>query len=124
MTIEAIVVGDFQDGDGDISRNLRGFYVQEEDADVDGNVATSEGIFIFENGNFITDVNVGDKVQITGTVDEFFGETQIDTITNITVISSGNTLPTAANITLPTAGTTESQGERPSPIWKLLKGCW
>ena len=122
VTIEAIVVGDFQDGDGDISRNLRSFYVQEEDADIDGNVATSEGIFIFENGNFITDVNVGDKVQITGTVDEFFGETQIDTITNITVISSGNTLPTAANITLPTASTTESQGGTPQPDLEAFEG--
>jgi len=122
VTIEAIVVGDFQDGDSDASRNLRGFYVQEENADADGDAATSEGIFIFENGNFITDVNVGDKVQITGTVDEFFGETQIDTITNITIISSGNPLPTAANITLPAADTTLSQGGTPQPDLEAFEG--
>ena len=122
VTIQAIVVGDFQDGDSDASRNLRGFYVQEENADADGDAATSEGIFIFEGGNFITNVSVGDKVQITGTVDEFFGETQIDTITNITVLSTGNTLPTAANITLPAADTTLSQGGTPQPDLEAFEG--
>ena len=101
VTVEAIVVGDFQNGDTDETRNLRGFYVQEEDADADGNVATSEGVFVFENGNFITDVKVGDKVLISGTVDEYFGETQLDNITSITVVSTGNTLPTAASISYP-----------------------
>jgi predicted extracellular nuclease len=66
VTLEAIVVGDFQDGDGDNRRNLRGFYVQEEDVDSDNDAATSEGIFIFEGANFITDVTIGDKVRITG----------------------------------------------------------
>jgi predicted extracellular nuclease len=124
VKIEAIVVGNFQDGDGDASRNLRGFYVQEEDADADadGNALTSEGIFIFENGNFITDVNVGDKVQITGTVDEFFGETQLDTITNITVISTENPLPTAATITLPAAATTLGQNGNVQPDLEAFEG--
>ena len=30
MTVEAIVVGDFQNGDADGKRNLGGFYLQEE----------------------------------------------------------------------------------------------
>lgn len=122
VTIEAIVVGDFQDGDADTGRDLRGFYVQEEDADADGNALTSEGIFVFENGNFITDVNIGDRVQITGTVDEFFGETQIGMVTNITVISSGNTLPTAATLTLPTAGTTTNQDGDLQPDLEAFEG--
>ncbi|MEL6519355.1 MAG: ExeM/NucH family extracellular endonuclease [Pseudomonadota bacterium] len=122
VTVEAIVVGDFQDGDADDSRDLRGFYIQEEDADADGDVATSEGIFVFENGDFITDVNVGDKVQITGTVDEFFGETQLDTITDITIISSGNTLPTAATIDLPSSSTTLSQDGDFQPDLEAFEG--
>ncbi|MBM7066357.1 ExeM/NucH family extracellular endonuclease [Actibacterium sp. 188UL27-1] len=122
VTVEAIVVGDFQDGDADAGRNLRGFYIQEEDADADDDAATSEGIFVFEGGDFGTDVNVGDKVQITGTVDEFFGETQIDTITNITVLSSGNETPTAANITLPSAATAISQGGDIEPDLEAFEG--
>ena len=122
VTVEAVVVGDFQDGDGDEGRNLRGFYIQEEDADADGDAATSEGIFVFEGGDFITDVNVGDKVQVTGTVDEFFGETQIDTITNITVVSTGNDLPTAADITLPSADVTVNQDGDFEPDLEAFEG--
>jgi len=122
VTLEAIVVGDFQDGDGDNSRNLRGFYIQEEDGDTDNNGATSEGIFVFENGNFIVDVQMGDLVQITGTVNEYFGETQIESLTNITIISSDKALPTAANITLPTATTTLSQGGVPQADLEAFEG--
>ncbi len=105
VTIEAVVTGDFQDGDADTLRNLEGFYVQEEDADADSNPLTSEGLFIFENGNFLTDVNVGDVVQITGTVGEAFGQTQlaVTSASDITVVSSGNTLPTAATVNFPVA---------------------
>jgi uncharacterized protein len=61
FTIEGIVVGDFQG-----LNQLGGFYLQEEDSDGDGNVLTSEGIFV--NSSFA--VNVGDRVRITGTVQE------------------------------------------------------
>jgi predicted extracellular nuclease len=75
VTVEGIVTGDFQDGDADTSRNLRGFYVQDVTGDGDAN--TSDGVFVFEGGDFLTDVAVGDRVSVTGTVAEFFGETQI-----------------------------------------------
>lgn len=123
VTIEAIVVGDFQDGDSDNSRDLRGFYVQEENSDSDGNAATSEGIFVFEGtGNFLTNVNVGDKVRITGTVSEFFGETQINNVSSITVVNSGNALPTAATISLPATGTTLSQDGDFQPDLEAFEG--
>ncbi|MGK7891692.1 MAG: ExeM/NucH family extracellular endonuclease [Leptolyngbyaceae cyanobacterium] len=122
VTIEAIVVGDFQDGDSDTGRNLSGFYVQEEDPDADGSVLTSEGIFIFEGGNTTTDVNLGDLVQITGTVAESFGETRLDTLTDITVISSGNTLPTPATVSLPTATTSISQDGDFQPDLEAFEG--
>ena len=108
VTIEAVVVGDFQNGDADDTRNLNGFFLQEEDADADGDATTSEGIFVFDS-NFGVDVNVGDLVRVTGTVDEFFGETQLDTITSVSVISQDNTLPTAAVIDLPSMGTSTAQ---------------
>ncbi len=61
FTIEGIVVGDFQG-----PNQLGGFYLQEEDSDADRNGLTSEGIFV--NSAFA--VNFGDKVRITGTVQE------------------------------------------------------
>lgn len=86
VTIEGIVVGDFQDGDADDSRNLRGFYVMEETADQDGDATSSEGIYVFDD-SFGVDVNLGDVVRVSGTVDQFFGETQIDTVTAVTIIA-------------------------------------
>lgn len=48
----------------------RGFYIQ--DADGDGNAATSDGIFVFLGGSgAITNVQVGQLVSVTGRVDEF-----------------------------------------------------
>lgn len=113
VTVEAIVVGDFQDGDADTSRDLRGFYIQEEDTDADGDAATSEGLFVFEGtGNFITDVNVGDRVLVTGTVNEFFGQTQL-VATSVAVVDTNNTAPTAAVIDLSasTATTLSQDGD-------------
>lgn len=105
VTIEAVVTGDFQNGDADTLRNLEGFYVQEEEADADADSSTSEGLFIFEDGNFLTDVNVGDLVQVTGTVEEGFGQTQLTltSASDITVVSSSNPLPTAATVNFPVA---------------------
>src|SRR5205085_7555822 len=44
VTVEGVVTGNFQASD-----RLRGFFVQEEDADVDADPNTSEGIFVFCN---------------------------------------------------------------------------
>ena len=72
VTIEGVVVGDFQTWQA-----LSGFFVQEEDADNDGNSATSEGVFVYDGGNPAVDVSVGDVVQVTGTVVELYGFTQL-----------------------------------------------
>ncbi|MCK5920762.1 MAG: ExeM/NucH family extracellular endonuclease, partial [Methylococcales bacterium] len=94
-TIEGIVVGDWQATSGE----LRGFYVQEEDADADMDMTTSEGIFIYDNG-FGVDVAEGDLVRVQGTVIEFGGLTEIGTVTEVQVCSSGNSV-TETSITLP-----------------------
>ena len=57
-TIEAVVIGAFQD----VSYGLGGFFVQEEEADADGESSTSEGIFVHDNGFGIT-VEVGDLLR-------------------------------------------------------------
>ncbi len=106
VTVEAVVVGDFQEGDGDTSRELGGFYLQEEDADADGDLATSEGIFVFDS-SFGVDVNVGDVVRVTGTVTEYFGETQIRSVTGVSVVSPSASLPTAATVDLSAISTNQ-----------------
>jgi len=96
ITIEGIVVGDFQG-----TNQIGGFFVQEEDADADTNPLTSEGISVFSS----TAVNVGDRVRVTGTVAEFGfagrSLTQLGNSSTVTVISTSNTLPTAAVVDLP-----------------------
>ena len=96
VTLDGIVVADFQDTNSQLS----GFFIQEEDADADGNSLTSEGIFIFDDG-FGVDVSVGDLVSVTGVVDEFFEMTEIVNITSVNVLSSNNSLPLAATLNLP-----------------------
>jgi predicted extracellular nuclease/2',3'-cyclic-nucleotide 2'-phosphodiesterase (5'-nucleotidase family) len=111
VNIEAIVVGDFQNGDADAARNLGGFYLQEEVRDQDGNLLTSEGIFVAD-GTLGVDVKIGDKVRVSGTVRENFGNTEINA-SAVTVVEAGavadvNTLAVA--IDLPAAGVQGSSG--------------
>lgn len=61
------VEGDFQDGDSDDKRNLRGFFLQEKDVDADSNPNTSEGIFVYDP-NTLADVNLGDVVRSISTL--------------------------------------------------------
>ncbi len=116
VMIEGVVVGDFQA----ISTNdptdepLDGFFVQEEDADADADPLTSEGIFVFAPG--AVDVNVGDQVQVTGLVVEFFDLTEISFPTDVTIVSSGNPVPTPATPSVPTA-----VGD-PAVDWEAIEG--
>ncbi len=95
ISIEAIVVGDYQGGNG-----LGGFFVQEEDSDGDANPATSEGIFVFEGSTSLVNVNIGDRVRLTGTPGENFGTTQL-TAAGVQVCAVNQTIPTASSLTLP-----------------------
>ncbi len=99
--IEGIVVGDYQ-----ATTQFRGFHVQEEDAQADGDAATSEGIFVFDN-SFGVDVLPGDLVRIGGTVAEFETSggsgaflTELGNVTSVTVCSGGNSV-TASTLDLP-----------------------
>jgi uncharacterized protein len=98
VTVEGIVVGDYQ-GTGQFS----GYYVQEEDAQVDGNDATSEGIFVF---NTSTAVNVGDKVRVRGTAGEFSNLTQLSNVTSTTICpaTGGSVTPTSVSLPVPSVG--------------------
>ncbi len=82
-----------------------GFFMQTADAEVDADPATSQGIFVFTSST--PTVALGDLAQVSGSVVEFFQLTELGTITNISVLSTGNPLPapitlTAADGALPT----------------------
>ena len=74
-----------------------GFTVQTPDINVDADPETSEGIYVYTNS--VPLVVVGDQVNITGEIDEFFDYTTISNNPMITVISSGNPLPAAIVLT-------------------------
>ena len=109
FTIEGIVTADFQGGDG-----LRGFFVQEESADFDTDVATSEGIFVFEGNTPVLDVNEGDLVRVTGVVNEFNGETELQDISSVQVISAAGdaNTPVAAPVSVALPETTNGELEQ------------
>ena len=99
VVIEGVVVGDFQANDGDgFGTDLGGFFVQEEDADVDGDPATAEGVFVFAPG--AADVAVGDVVRLEGVVEEFRGTTQVASVT-LLACGAAATLPAATEIVFP-----------------------
>ncbi len=102
VTVQAIVTADFQAGLLGTSGDLSGFYIQEEEIDYDFDDLSSEGIFIFDGTAPLVDVQVGDLVEITGTVTEFFGETQISA-TSVAVLDTDQMLPDAVEVTFPTA---------------------
>jgi predicted extracellular nuclease len=95
-----------------------GFFVQEPDAAVDVDPATSEGILVFTSSAPPAAAVIGASVQVTGTVTEFTstGNPALFTTTELTSptvvqLSTGNPLPmatvlTTANLT-PTGGLTQ-----------------
>ncbi|OEE77653.1 ExeM/NucH family extracellular endonuclease [Vibrio genomosp. F6] len=65
-----------------------GFFIQDENGD--GDVKTSDGIFVVGD---ITGLNLGDKVEVTGPVEEKYGWTQIPA-TKIETTGTGSITPT------------------------------
>jgi hypothetical protein len=99
VVIEGVVIGDFQ-----ANTQLNGFFVQEEASDADTDPTTAEGIFVYDN-NFGVDVNVGQVVRVQGTVQEFYGLTELANVTSVSVCSSGASI-TPTPITLPLTSNT------------------
>ena len=92
VTVEGVVTADHRTG------GYRGIYLQTPGsggaADADG---ASDGIFVYLGSRTVT-LAIGDLVQVTGPVSEYFGLTQISATRasdTIDVVSSGNALPEA-----------------------------
>ncbi len=102
VTIEGVVTASFQGAAAD--PGLRGFFVQEEDANADQDPATSEGIFVFDGGTAPL-VEAGQRVRVVGTVAEFGGLTEISPVTSVAVLGR-SPLPAVVPVTLPLASAT------------------
>ncbi len=94
LRLEGVVTGDFQGAGG-----FDGFYIQDGG---DGDVATSDGIFVHYPGG--PAVSVGDVVNVAGEVDESFGLTALKAIDSETC-ATGQPLPEAVTLTLPASQT-------------------
>ncbi|MEE8331864.1 MAG: ExeM/NucH family extracellular endonuclease [Acidimicrobiia bacterium] len=94
--VEGVVVGDFES----TTDGLSGFFLQEEDSEADGDPDTSDGIFVFNDG-FGAGVAMGDVVRVKGNVVEFFGFTEINSVSELAVC--GSDTASSATVTLPVA---------------------
>ncbi|MCD0175994.1 ExeM/NucH family extracellular endonuclease [Deinococcus sp. 14RED07] len=101
VTVRGVVTLDAQNA-ANGPTGLGGFYVQ--DVAPDGKADTSDGLFIYTATKPAT-VKVGEVVEVTGTVKEFNGLTQLDSVTTVTSCGE-TTLPVPANVTLPLASAT------------------
>jgi hypothetical protein len=70
-----------------------GFFMQTPTSRSDGNVDTSDGIFVFTGG--APSLAIGDMVSVVAEVDEFFGLTELTNNPVLTVTGSGLSLPAA-----------------------------
>ncbi len=84
-----------------------GFFMQTADANIDADPLTSQGIFVFTSSAPPASAAAGNLVIVTGSVVEFFQLTEISS-PSISLLSSGNPLPAAINLTA-------ADGALPSP---------
>jgi predicted extracellular nuclease len=114
VTIEGVVVADFQSiPQNTRSGELRGFFIQEEQADQDADPNTSEGIFVYTPTPTL-DVAEGQRICVTGAVSEFFGLTEITATAANSLVRTATsaTLPPAAELTLPIIGNVDAYLEK------------
>ncbi|MDZ7631975.1 MAG: ExeM/NucH family extracellular endonuclease [Gemmatimonadaceae bacterium] len=98
VTTAGVVVGDYEG----VAPALRGFYVQ--DAEGDGNPATSDAVFVFNANN--DNVSIGDFVRVSGRAEEFQGQTQIGAVSAVTVCGSARSVA-PVDVTLPVVDATD-----------------
>lgn len=66
------------------------------------------GLYIYERND--SSLVIGDSVEVTGTVAEYNGLTELSFVSNITVLNSGNTLPTPVVTTTGNANAEQWEG--------------
>ncbi len=89
----------------------KGFYAQTITGDADFAGVENSGVFVFSPSDCGVNINIGDRVDITAEVQDFFGQTQLSNSSFI-VNSANNALPTPFVITPAAAsGTTANEFE-------------
>jgi len=68
-----------------------GFFMQTPDARADGDIDTSNGIYVFTGA--APGVAVGDQVDVGGQITEFFGFTEFSSGSAVSIDNNGNSLP-------------------------------
>lgn len=105
VRVQGVVTGEKETDDA-----ITGFYLQEENADADGDAASSEGIFVACDNQCLSDVQIGDVLDVQGWVGEDYG---------LTVVSPGSgdmtkigtaSLPTPVDVTMPATASTRASG--------------
>jgi len=84
-----------------------GIFIQTRDPSVDGDPASSEGIFVFTSSTPVGLAAVGDEVAVSGTAQEFVPSadpsspplTEIAGFPTVTLVSTGNPLPLPVTLT-------------------------
>ncbi|MFQ5649327.1 MAG: lamin tail domain-containing protein [bacterium] len=94
-----------------------GFFVQTPPERSDTDPRTSNGIFVFTGGP--PPATVGDRVDFSGEVAEFFGFTQLTNVTELTVRASGAPLPPPVTLNADTPSPDQPQ---PVPDLERFEG--
>ena len=90
---QGVVTADFD------ATSQKGFYIQAENCD--SNPATSDGVFVYL-GERLDLVSAGDRVEISGTVTENYGLTQINAAASaVQVLAQEQALPAAVELNPP-----------------------
>lgn len=99
LDVQAVVISNQEAG-------LKGLFIQMADAQVDADLTTSEGVFLY-SGNAPMGYLAGDSIRVRAKVSEYQGTTQLTQATHHSLCAPGQVLPTAAEVTLPVADVSE-----------------
>ncbi|MEJ1921842.1 ExeM/NucH family extracellular endonuclease [Microbacterium sp. KHB019] len=92
VTVEGVVTADYRTG------GYNGIVIQTKDSggENDATPGASDGVFVFLNGKTVPGA-IGDLVSVTGTVSEYFGQTQISpaVAAGVTLVTAGAGVPAA-----------------------------
>lgn len=96
VTTKGVITGIIKNGP-----DRHAFFIQDS-------AAAWNGIYVYERND--STLVIGDSVEVTGTVAEYNGLTELSFVSNITVLNSGNTLPTPVVTTTGNANMEQWEG--------------
>lgn len=108
VTVQGVVTGDYRTG------GYKGIAIQTQGSGgaTDATPGASDGIFVFLNALAPT-LEIGDLVSVTGTVSEYFGQTQItpSALSGVSVVTAGAGVPEATPLPDTVVGADREQYE-------------